>query len=176
VIEKLIVEHGSAVVQKQANEFLTTRNAYLEAQVKLKDLEIAKLKQQVEGQDAEIAELRHYLDEARQQLKRNADMPPDFDETTHNIIRALFDSEMSFRMLAQKLRLSVGMVEHHMNLLVASGFARQTTCGFGNDSGNYGLIPRGRTYAVKVLKVGSSPSDINDRPEYFNPANVPNII
>lgn len=89
----------------------------------------------------------------RAQLQDSQPVGDKLPEQAVQILKLFFDSgrDLSIEQVSAHLRIQKGMVEHYFDTLMERDFLRQTTVGFGDHSGNFGLLPKGRAYVAKTV-------------------------
>ena len=134
-IDRLVFELG--VMEK---EFASLRE-----QIAEKDVTISDIRKQ-------IADLTAKLEAANQKLEDHSPQLEGFDKTTKQIVLLMFhdSDELSMEWIADQLRLELGIVRYHFDLLMNENMVDQTRLAMGSGSGAWQLSRPGRAYAMKL--------------------------
>jgi hypothetical protein len=142
-IEKLINEHGSAVILKERLLLAEDKYSALERKASALETENAKLRGELQQTKNEVKILQ-----SRAEAITNG--TADFDDTTNAILRIIFrvSNRVSVYSVADSLCLEYGIAEYHFDLLRGCDFIVQVYAG---DPPLFELTPGGRAYVVKNL-------------------------
>jgi len=161
-IEKLINEHGSAVILKERLGLAADQYSILEKKNSDLEAEIQRLKtqlQQVEKENHRLSKLAESLKESQEK----SSLP----EAAYSILELFFDSgrNLSREEVSSHLGQELGLVSYNFDSLREANFIQQATVGSSGSSwinargggssstpATFRITPAGRKYVVEVIR------------------------